>query len=254
MDARFSEFSYGFSLTQELVSEYSYLLTAAPTFPSLIEEGNTGGGYDVNIALSGFPLFLQFKLSEYMMRSNASEASLLGVPYYRFKLRPLKYSDQHKLLVDLEALGNFVYYVAPIFYEVADLNTAFFSRNVTARSIFISPLDIGTLPDDEGHCVVFSASSSDAYFCSRPITLKMHIYGRGFAQALKIRMSNQQPFNMDGQFFATLADQMIGIIKAERAFLNTDLINAQRRQLNPVLFVSYLSRTFFDCEFLILRA
>jgi hypothetical protein len=253
MDARFSEFSYGYSLTQELVNEYSYLLAAAPTFPSLIEEGRVGG-YDVNIALTGFPLFLQFKLSEYMLRSNALESGVLGVPYFRFKLRPSKYSDQHALLVDLESRGNFVYYVAPIFYEVSELNTAFFSRNVTTQSIFISPLEIGTLPDDESHCVVFSSSSSDAYFCSDPKMIKMPIHGRRLAESFKTRMSNLQPYNMDRQFFDRLADEMMLIIKAEQPIFDMELISTQRRELNPVLFVSYLSRTFFDCEFLILRA
>jgi len=66
-----SEFSYGFALTNELVGWGS--LNSAPIFPSLIEEGKAGGGYDVYLDRSGFPLYLQFKRAECMFRKNARQ-------------------------------------------------------------------------------------------------------------------------------------------------------------------------------------
>jgi hypothetical protein len=254
MEAKFSEFSYGFSLTQELVTEYSSLLTAAPTFPSLIDEGKPGGGYDLKLESSGFPLFLQFKLSEYMIRSYASQAGLVGVPYFRFKLRALKYSKQHRLLTDLESLGNFVYYVAPMFYEVAELTAAFFGKTVSARSLFVSPSEIGPLPDEEGHCIVFNSSSPLAYFCSEPKPLKMTIHGREFAEKLRVLRSHRQPFALNEDFFSKLAEEMRKIITPELFVFDTELIDRHRREMNPLLFVSFLSRTFFDCDLLFVRA
>lgn len=65
MKAQFSEFSYGFTLTHELAKLSRNKLRAAPEFPSLLEEGKAGGGYDVRLTY-GRPLLLQFKLSEFM--------------------------------------------------------------------------------------------------------------------------------------------------------------------------------------------
>ena len=59
MTPEFSEFTYGFALTNEILSWES--LRTVPIFPSLIEEGKKGGGYDVRIDIPAVPLFLQFK-------------------------------------------------------------------------------------------------------------------------------------------------------------------------------------------------
>jgi hypothetical protein len=87
-----SEFSYGFALTNELVGWLE--LSVAPIFPSLIEEGKIGGGYDVKLDRPGAPLYLQFKRSEYMVRSWTKECRIvrdqrgqLNVPFFRFPVR-----------------------------------------------------------------------------------------------------------------------------------------------------------------------
>jgi hypothetical protein len=49
MKAHFSEFTYGFSLVSELASALG--CAAVPIFPSLIEEGKDGGGYDVEMGV-----------------------------------------------------------------------------------------------------------------------------------------------------------------------------------------------------------
>lgn len=62
----FSEFSYGYAVTEDIVRS-SGPLKAAPAFPSLQEEGSRGG-FDVKLDLPASPLFLQFKLSDCMVR------------------------------------------------------------------------------------------------------------------------------------------------------------------------------------------
>lgn len=92
-----SEFSYGFALTRELIA-LTETLKAAPVFPSLIAEGKKGGGYDVNLAVPGFPLFIQFKRSECMIRRSARETKppmKFGTPFYRMKITEKWRSDQH---------------------------------------------------------------------------------------------------------------------------------------------------------------
>jgi hypothetical protein len=118
MSPDFSEFSYGYAVTEEIVASLKAVVVGAPVFPSLYEEGKKGG-YDVKIPLAGIPIFLQFKLSDYLKKKSAREyqTGLLGVPYYRMHLRPLRHSDQHNLLLDLEAAGEAVFYIAPEFHR-----------------------------------------------------------------------------------------------------------------------------------------
>jgi hypothetical protein len=74
MRSGFSEFSYGYAVTEALIYDIGTSIKAAPVFPSLIEEGKQGGGYDLRLDRPGQPLFLQFKLSDYMQgRSNTTE-------------------------------------------------------------------------------------------------------------------------------------------------------------------------------------
>jgi hypothetical protein len=166
MDPNISEFSYGYALTNELMRRYRLNRAGAPTFPSLQQEGQTGGGYDVELPL--IALFLQFKLSRYMKGVNSKHAGVIGLPHYRADLRARKYSKQHELLLDLEADGKDVYYCAPMFHEPDELNQAFVARDVTARSVFFRPSAIGELPDDDEHFIAFQPGATQVWFCSDP--------------------------------------------------------------------------------------
>ena len=152
-----SEFSYGFALTQELVALAGKRLRAAPIFPSLIEEGKAGGGYDVNLDIPGFPMFLQFKRSDCMVSSRAKEIQQghnFNLPFYRFKITERSRSDQHDLLLALDSGKNQVFYAAPRFHTVMELNAAYLAAKVSRRSLYIRPRDIGRL-DDNAHHVAF---------------------------------------------------------------------------------------------------
>ena len=73
MKPNLSEFSYGYALTDELIHRHGLPLIAAPVFPSLYQEGQPGGGYDLLLERPGFPLFLQFKLADRMVKGTANE-------------------------------------------------------------------------------------------------------------------------------------------------------------------------------------
>src|ERR1700735_1111864 len=117
MTPEISEFSYGFALTNEMVGWGP--ITAAPLFPSLIEEGKAGGGYDVKLDMPGIPLYLQFKRADCLTTRNAKEIKNNGLrislPFYRFKITESKKSDQHELLLALDDGSCLVFYVAPRF-------------------------------------------------------------------------------------------------------------------------------------------
>ena len=83
MDTDISEFSYGFALVDELINRGGWPITAVPVYPSLFDEGRLG--YDVALERGGVPVFLQFKLSHYMVRKTAKEVRKgLTTPLYRF--------------------------------------------------------------------------------------------------------------------------------------------------------------------------
>src|SRR5579863_6114902 len=132
MTPEISEFSYGFALTNEIVGWAS--LKAAPIFPSLIEEGKKGGGYDVKLDMPGVPLYLQFKRADCMTRRSAREIrkheALLSVPFYRFSITESGKSDQHTLLLALDDGTNEVFYAAPRFHELAEINQAWSASEV----------------------------------------------------------------------------------------------------------------------------
>jgi hypothetical protein len=89
----------------------------------------------------------------------------LSLPYYRFDLTPTGKSDQHELLLDLDDGSNLVYYAAPRFHLLAEINGAWRSRSVGTRSIFIPPARIGQL-DVNPHRIAYD--SSQAWLCSEP--------------------------------------------------------------------------------------
>ena len=157
MKRKVSEFSYGFVLTHELVNAYGYLRTDAP---QASRGGRKKGAEDGAVAAPrGYPLFLQFKASEYMKRRNAGESKLVGLPYFRFALHRKTQSNQHQLLIELEKKGYAVFYATPKIHEAVNLNSAFFDCQVVASSLFVNPGEIGELPDNRPHRIVFSGRS-----------------------------------------------------------------------------------------------
>ena len=141
MTPEISEFSYGFALTNEMVGWAP--IATAPIFPSLIEEGKAGGGYDVKLDLPGVPLYLQFKRADCMKTRKAREISVYGLnmwpPFYRFKITKSGKSDQHELLLALDDGSCLVFYVAPRFHEIAEINDAWVNNSVATNSIFVAP-------------------------------------------------------------------------------------------------------------------
>jgi hypothetical protein len=170
MTPEISEFSYGFSLTNEIVG-WAQLKTA-PIFPSLIEEGKAGGGYDVRLDMPGVPLFLQFKRADCMVRRTAAEISVhtlsMAVPFYRFKITESGKSDQHSLLLELDDGQNDVFYAAPRFHEIAEINQAWSSREIASRSIFIRPSAIGAL-DHRSHHIAYDHRHAYLFSTPRPV-------------------------------------------------------------------------------------
>jgi hypothetical protein len=251
MKRKVSEFSYGFVLTHELVNAYGYLPTDLPS-PSRqkkrkkIDDGEAGN------PLRGYPLFLQFKASEYMKRRNAGESKLVGLPYFRFALHRKTQSNQHQLLIELEKRGSAVFYATPKIHEAVNLNSAFFDHQVVALSMFVSPSEIGELPDKENHRIVFSNRSDDVYFCSKPRRLDGVIHGAAFAESVQQAVSELEPQSLDDEFYHQLAGDMVSLVSPNRRIF--DELSRGKVEMSAATFANYLAKTLFDCELLIIPA
>jgi hypothetical protein len=75
----FSEFSFGFAITTEWIDRLGSGLVVPPEFPSLLREGQTGGGWDVFLKTPTLCMYLQFKLSEYMIKATAGSMPVITV-------------------------------------------------------------------------------------------------------------------------------------------------------------------------------
>lgn len=170
MKPQFSEFTYGYALIEEMSKNYRF--KSVPTFPTLVEEGRVGG-YDVALDISGTPIFLQFKRSDYLSTANAKYYKYFSSKYYRFNLHALKHSKQHNLLLALERKGELVFYVAPKFHSQSSLHRHYFSSGIIKNSIWVSPLAIGSMPDNNEHSICFNKSASLVYFCSEPRKIEL---------------------------------------------------------------------------------
>ncbi len=230
-------------------------LTAAPVFPSLIEEGQPGVGYDVRFDRPGTPLFLQFKLVHQMVRRNANEAKRgdFQPPFYRMHLRSRLISDQHQSLLSLEQAGNDVFYVAPGFHRTVDLNTAYAMRRVWDRSFRIRPTLIGPFPNDEPHHVAFQQTSGIWRFYSEEPSREGHaLETQEISTSLVKRIVERGERNLRDQIM-DLDASLIAIVNARNTERNEhERINIGELgdNVDPLRRVAYIARQFFDCQML----
>jgi hypothetical protein len=242
MEAEFSESSFGFALTYEIISQNPGAIVAAPQFPSLISEGRAGGGYDVRLDLGSF-LFLQFKLSERMEGIRAGQTTPLGLPYYRFWITQRTRSLQQQLLADLDNAGESVFYAAPAFIEQDLFNNHFRNGLIMTNSVFVKPNSIGYLTDDFPHCVAFNPDSNVGYFCSEPQEIaissandiKRHLYAVRLAAA----QSSSPPSLIE------VAIKLKNILT--RNHIDPPEISVSTTP-EALKYVGFVSQAYFNCE------
>jgi hypothetical protein len=245
-----SEFSYGFALTSELVQSFGLQSAGAPLFPSLKAEGMPGGGFDVQ--LPGVPVFLQFKMSDCLTTKNALDHHQLGLPYYRFKIRAPKHSQQHDLLLALEAGGNLVLYAAPRFHTPDELNDAFSNAGMVKRSAFIHPKTIGPLPDVEEHSVSFGSGSLLAVFRSEPQEVELADPEDLFGPILRSR--HDEATESEPRGFRELGNQLVDLYASRRPGAEGERarrLSTLASDREPRDYARFVALALFDSELLI---
>ncbi|MGM9509436.1 hypothetical protein ACS5NO_16995 [Larkinella sp. GY13] len=243
-----SEFSFGYAITEEIIRHQRHLIDGAPIFPSLLQEGSPGGGYDLKINRIGFPLFLQFKLSHKMVKKSSFEIkdhSLFSTPFFRIHIMPLKLSQQHNMLLSLDDGNNEVYYVAPFFTTQSEINLHYSNRAVISNSIFIKPNTIGNLPDDDEHHISLEQHKSLGYlFSKEPKTIEEIGYSEKFLADMLNKL--EQEYEMIDTKIERISRQMLGIISDR--IEKDSLLNRLYDLPKNLALLTYLSRLYFDCE------
>lgn len=259
MDSTFTEFSYGYTVTEELVTGVLGYQKVRPMFPSLHDEGQAGGGYDVALPYIGAPLYLQFKRSHYMVRRYAENWDLFNSEYFRMYLMPQRYSQQHELLIHLELSGNDVYYIAPEFYTDEQLAEHYENKAVFEHSTLFVPSDIGHLNDDERHYIAFN-DGIIAYVCSdKPRELKKNIKGKNYFQETRPQ-TLEKGKRIDEKFFNQLIDNSIELLE-QGTILSYTLADTLKRSRiirqkaetisEKARYAGFLARAYFGCELFI---
>jgi hypothetical protein len=172
MKLGYTEFSFGYAFTENLIRSSAVGPKKAPVFPNLVQEATKG--YDVRIDLPGLPLFFQYKLPELMKRDTAREIATynlagITIPFFRMPLMPTGLSRQHELLIKLEKkYPKTVLYASPRMQNRGDFNLAYVNGDVHRKSVFFSPKHIGPLPDSKMHSIAYKDGLPYAWLCSEP--------------------------------------------------------------------------------------
>ena len=181
MKLGYTEFSFGYAFTENLIRSQPAAPLGAPVFPNLVQEG--AHGYDVRIDLPAQPLYFQYKLPEILVRDTAREIATLHLagietPFFRMALMRSDHSCQHQLLIKLESdFPNSVYYAAPLMEDVGSFNAAYSRAEVHEKTIFFSPQAIGPLPDHKQHVIAYRNGLSYGWFLSEPNELPARSFG-----------------------------------------------------------------------------
>jgi hypothetical protein len=255
MRSQISEFSYGYALTEKLVRRRGDLITDAPLFPSLREEGKQGFGYDVKIDL-GTTVFIQFKLSEFLNTRRAKEIRKyalnppLKLPIYRMKLRSSKYSNQHASLLSLEKKGESVYYAAPIFHKPKELRDFYLRNQVIENTVFIRPSQIGEITDDKEHDVSFSPSLNYGYRLSSPHPIPNILSSGRFIEEVERKIS-ESPIRFGPNFntviFERLTEQILRAVPPESDSLDSYL-RGEIESMAPLQGLALATQAFLGSQ------
>ncbi|WP_395139212.1 hypothetical protein [Armatimonas sp.] len=186
MNVEFNEFTYAFALLDSLQRSFTPKgKRLLPILPTTREEGKHG--YDARLDFTPCqPLFLQFKVCERMQRGTAIGSEVLEPPFFRFKIWPGKKSAQHDALLRLNYMHSLVFYVAPRIQTTEELTSAHVTGDLPRQSLWVRPISVGPMPDEEQHYIVYNRSGTQVYRCSEPLRIEdaqtSPVFLEGFSQ------------------------------------------------------------------------
>jgi hypothetical protein len=243
MEAKFSEFSYGFAATSELANQLKPL-GAAPIFPSLVAEAKLA--WDVKMQTRpGLALFVQFKLPRALTIASAREWPVYKALYYRLYVRRRRHSSQHNLLRKLSKKEPFVYYLGARFHELQQFNNNYLSSQVLKNSIAIPLRVLPDLKDNDQHYVSYQ-SISNAYWCSKEPQPVLAESGEVLAHSISSALNTSNPTPLSDNRLRTIREHILATL--EETHLSAEFRARTNDMRQVVDDIQFLSRTFLSAE------
>ena len=174
VNPEFSEFQFAYGLTREIENNFSSSVVSPPTFPTQRREEIVGSDVIMRIREGNnsiTPLFIQYKRSEQMVRSDAREWDDFGQEYLRFDIHT---ANQHNTLVDLCRGIGLAYYVAPGFHTSEEYVEYHRQGSLGENSVYV---DTGSLPvvNDSNHRIAYTISPLRGLFYSEPQQVNLDV-------------------------------------------------------------------------------
>jgi hypothetical protein len=192
-----SEFTFGFAFLYEQTNRNWDQLRAVPILPSLQQEAEDA--WDARLPLEGTDYYYQFKLSDYLSRSNAkyiADGTYNG-PYYRITLHRRENNRQHRRLWQHSQTNPNTYYVAPEFRQIDDFNSAFLARQITERSRLI-PLSLcDDINNGDQHYITYREGSPAWQQHSEPKPRTKSFSGKEIENVYRQSARDWRPIDMD---------------------------------------------------------
>lgn len=221
MECKFSEFQFAHLITREIEDKiiFSNLGLGMPRIPNQVEEAN--GGYDVSFHDPIVSVYLQYKLSEKLTQRPAKEWDEFGKKeYFRIKIYPDNLSKQHNTLVELagKSRKNQVFYCAPAFTEMSEMQDYYDKREVANHSAFIRCYGLTKISGDDQHNICFTIDPKKTIMHSEPIEAKMDV---GWESVIDISYDRQ--YDNIREFMNEISEQ--NNIQLGRNEVSDDLLN-----------------------------
>ncbi len=197
-----SEFQFGFGFLFEQTRREWANLRVAPILPSLQQEQNVG--WDARLPLAATDYYYQFKLSDYLERTNAKyiRERIYSSPYLRIALHRRNQNRQHQRLKTCAASNFHTYYVAPEFDTIESFNSAFMNQQLLNRSRLIPVRDCKYVDDSEQHYITFQRGSTKWKFHSEEEDHENSIGGENLGAFYKHESEDAR--EVDDQFATAL--------------------------------------------------
>jgi hypothetical protein len=164
MRPSFSELQYSYSVTKEIEDRILPISLGVPYFPSLREEYRKG--YDILFNTTVAPIYLQYKVAEFMQTRKANHWHIFNDKYYKFDIYHPSKSPQHNLLKELSKTNDHVYYCSSAIFKYDDFTRYHLSKQIYRNSVFINFNQLPIITDK--HTIIFNKSRTKGYFCSEP--------------------------------------------------------------------------------------
>lgn len=204
----FSEFQFAYGMTRELEAGYWPIrASGTPYFPTQPEEADLG--YDLEVSDGVWPVFVQYKRSKKLTRSNAREWDVYNAKYFRFRVEtsddPAE-PNQHELLVDLGQDHPYTFYASSEFLTWENYMRYAKNNRINEHSTLLICGSAPTPYDGETHFICHRPGDSHGLFFSETPEPKRVESNRGYGDLFQDMMSEGPEFESLNEMEAVFSE------------------------------------------------